>query len=397
MSFTLYGSIVRQHSCFFDAIWPCSGWTNRLQCVGAQLVQLFDTLQRLYLRDGNVHSVLRLLSEHQTDDSRAEPNEATRKQEAEALAYRLDKPTGAGHYFRLHLASTYFFKPLIPAIRERRWRDVRLGLVQLEHRHNTGELEFEVLSKLGDTRDLRKDHRDNLNRYIDGHIKALRDWVKVESDFAFAQDQSYEESILLEAQATICALLTDNKDDKAVVEEDTGSVKWLERSVSNLIKVLRQNERLDPPLSFFGELPPIETLFRTPNEQGVSEYSSLQLANWPSWLDPTPKSERLWLCHLTGKAAWGDILQDAIAKLILGRDRSPKEVLLSLRSCGELDAILGAGQFPDFRQDSSITPILIETRDLASRREYIHQKLNELISRFDALSHSDLSGAELAV
>ena len=73
-------------------------------------------------------------------------------------------------------------------------------------------------------------------------------------------------------------------------------------------------------------------------------------------LDPTPKSERLWLCHLTGKATWGDLLQDAIAKLILGRDRSPKEVLLSLRSCGELDAVLAAGQFPDFRQDSSITP-----------------------------------------
>jgi len=168
---TLYGSIVRQHSCFFDAIWPCSGWTNRLQCVGAQLVQLFDTLQRLYLRDGNIHSVLRVLRENQTDDSRAEPNEATRKQEAETLADRLDKLTGTGHYFRLrHLASTYFFKPLIPAIRERRWRDVRLGLVQLEHRHNNGELEFEVLSKFGDTRNLRKDHQDNLNRYIDGQI-----------------------------------------------------------------------------------------------------------------------------------------------------------------------------------------------------------------------------------
>lgn len=191
-------------------------------------------------------------------------------------------------------------------------------------------------------------------------------------------------------------MLADNKEDKAVVEEDTGSVKWLQKSVSNLIKALLQNERLDSPLAFFGELPPIETLFVMPDEQRVSAYSSLQLANWPSWLDPTPQSERLWLCHLAGKATWGDLLQDAIAKLILGRDRSPKEVLLSLRSCGELDAVLAAGQFPGFRQDSSIAPILVETCDLASRREYINQKLNELSSRFDALSHSGLSGAELA-
>src|SRR5439155_22139137 len=134
--------------------------------------------------------------------------------------------------------------------------DVRLGLIQLEHRHNSGELEFEVLSKLGDTRALRKDHRDNLNRYIDGQMKALQDWVKIESDFALAQDQSHEESIVLESQAAIHSLLTDDKEDKAAIEEDAGSVKWLERSVSNLIKALQRNERLDPPLASFGELPP---------------------------------------------------------------------------------------------------------------------------------------------
>jgi len=224
--------------------------TNRLQCVGAQLVQLFDTLQRLYLRDGNVHSVLRVFSEDQINNSHVEPNEATRKQGAETLAYRLaSQKGGGGHYFRLcNLASTYFFKPLIPAIRERRWRDVRSELLQLEHRHNSGEIEFEVLSKLDDTRALRKDHRDKLNRYIDGQINALQDWVKIENDFALAQDQSHEESILLESQAAIHCLLTDDKEDKAAIEDDAGSVKWLERSVSNLIKALRRNEHLDPPL-----------------------------------------------------------------------------------------------------------------------------------------------------
>ncbi|MGH8070785.1 MAG: AAA family ATPase [Candidatus Entotheonellia bacterium] len=394
---TLYGSIVRRHPYFFDVIWSCSGWINRRQCVGDQLVQLFDTLQHLYLRDGNVHSVLRMLSEDQTNESPVEPNEATRKQEAEALAYRLANPSGDGHYFRLrHLASTRFFKPLIPVIQERRWRDVRLELVQLEHRHNGGELEFEVLSKFGDMRDLRRDHRDNLNRYIDGQIKALQDWVKIESDSVLAQDQSHEESILLEPQAAIRCLLTDDKRDKVAAEEDIGSVEWLECSISNLIKALQRNERLDPPLAFFGELPLIETLFSMPGEQGASEYSPLQLANWPSWLDTTPRSERLWLCLRTGKATWTDLLQDGIAKLILGRDRSPEEVLLSFRSCGELDAVLAAGKFPDFCQDSSVTSILVETRDLASRRGHINQKLNELSSRFDALSKSGLSGAELA-
>jgi len=94
-------------------------------------------------------------------------------------------------------------------------------------------------SQLGDTRALKKYHRDNLNRYIlnryiEGQIKALQDWVKIESDFASAQDQTHEESILLESQAAIHHLLTDDKEDKAAVE-DTGSVKWLERSVSKLI------------------------------------------------------------------------------------------------------------------------------------------------------------------
>src|SRR5207247_1077296 len=203
------------------------------------------------------------------------------------------------------------------------------------------------------------------------------------------------EFIRHESQEAIHSLITDDKEDKAAIEEDAGSVKWLERSVSNLIKALQRNERLDPPLASFGELPPIETLFSMPGEQGASEYSPPQLTNWPSWLDPTPRSERLWLCHLTGKATWADLLQDGIAKLILGRDRSSQEVLLSLRSCDALDAVLAAGQFPGFCQDSS-TPILAETRDLVSRRECINQNLNELSSRFDALSNSGLSGAELA-
>jgi hypothetical protein len=226
---TLYESIVRQHPFFFDQIWSYPGWTNRRQCVGDQLVQLLDTLQQLYLKDRNVHSVLRVLSEGQTDQSHMEPNETTRKQEAEDLAYRLANPTGGGHYFRLrHLASAYFFKPLIPDIQERRWRDVRLELVQLEHRHNSGKLEIEVLSKFGDTRDLRRNHRDNLNRYMDGQIKALQNWVKIESDCALAQDQSHEESILLESQAAIHCLLTDDTRNRAAAEEDVGSVEWLE-------------------------------------------------------------------------------------------------------------------------------------------------------------------------
>ena len=149
------------------------------------------------------------------------------------------------------------------------------------------------------------------------------------------------------------------------------------QAVGALIESVSQNRWPAPAFAFFGELPSTDTLLRSLRDES-------RMVAWPEWVDPTPHSERLWVSHLQGKATWKDLLQDGVAKILLGRGRSSADVLASLIRCGAFEAAIEAGHFPGFG-GTDTQPLLDEARDLSTHKAEIENRLDAIDRRMRAL------------
>lgn len=386
-------SIARREPLFFVDIWPYEqGWRDRESCLGERTFRLFTALQQLYWRTGDISSVIDALTRPGSSSGEAEEAggrmAAARRQAAEDLVQRLET-TGnmTGHFYRLRqIASNRFFGPLIPSIQARRVREVQSELVRLERKFQSGELENEALDALGDPRGLRPDHRTNLRRYIDSDLQAVGAWVKQEQSLLRGQDKGGENELLEEIRVAI-ARLPVVIDKVPLPDTVAGGPKWLEQSVGSLIKALRGNEWPEASLAFFGELPPSDTFFALPGSAATAGGTE---AHWPSWLEPTPQSERSWVCHLRGRLTWKDLLQDGVAKIILNRRRLPEQIIESFIQCGELEAAVEAGRFPEFR-DPGAARLVGQARDRATRQDAVEEHLDRIDRRLRALSVEGLA------
>jgi hypothetical protein len=166
-----------------------------------------------------------------------------------------------------------------------------------------------------------------------------------------------------------------------------GGPKWLEQSVGTLIKALRDNQWPEATLAFCGELPPSGTFFALPERPATVGGTE---AHWPSWLEPTPESERSWICHLRGRLTWKDLLQDGVAKIILNRRHQPEQIIESFIQCGELEAAVEAGRFPQFRGPSAAR-LVARARERATRRDAVEEHLDRIDRRLRALSVEGLA------
>lgn len=396
---TLRESVARRHPFFFTDIWPYEqGRWDRVGCTGEGIYKLFNCLYILYWRAQSMPSLVQALVSTGPAAKETEERDRrlaiARRQAAEVLASRLET-TGnvTGIFYRLRqFTASQFFKPMVPSIRDRRIREVQNQLAKLERKFRRGDLEEEILENLGDDRNLSGAHRRNLHRYIEMTIEAIKDWVKQESDFGVSESISCEDELMEEILTAKKYLHVGEKGDHSGPR--IGSIEWLEQGIGTLIGSIRRGEWPESSFAFLGELPSSDALFSSPETDESPIHAAIK---WPSWLDPTPSSERSWVCHLHGQLGWKDLLQDGIAKIILGRSRSPVEILESLMRCGEFEAVIEAARFPGFN-DAATAPILGRAQDLNSRRGNIEIWLDDIDHRLATISGEELShDAQLAV
>jgi len=368
-------SIARSQPWFVTDFWDWeSGWLDRKGTVGERLWRLFAALHKLYWREQKFSEVVSALAQGPDTSRRFEDVERTlvvsKQQAAHEVAGRLECPiTMRGHFFRLRdLAASLFFRPIAPLVRERDTRRVQAEVAQLEHRFRDGSLEEQVLQGFGDQggdrRELRADHRNSLRRYIENNLEHLRGWLR--DELADARTSVWDDQVLDEVQ-NVASHLPIASDPRVC---EPGSIAWLETRIGSLIGLLRQGERPEPTLAFFGELPSSDLLFTASN-------GDVHMPSWPAWLDRNPRAERCWVTHLKGKFGWKALLQDGIAAIVLRRLRSPSEVLESLLSCGEFEAGVQTAGFSEFNSNAT-TGLLERAEQLAARREGAEQRCYDL-------------------
>ncbi|MGD0075659.1 MAG: ATP-binding protein [Candidatus Binataceae bacterium] len=394
---TFRESIARQEPFFFLDIWGYEGgWSDRARVVGERLHRLFAALHKLYWRTQNFASVLQALidvSAKRTTDEILEALESSRRQTADNLADRLENPTNMrGHFFHLRsIASVQFFKPLAPNVRNRDVRAVQVELIRLERAWKSGSLEDEVLKTFGGERDLRHDHLSSLRRYVETNLEELRKWVDQEVALTKAAHSSVaaiEEGQLDELRKSINHL-PQSSEKAAYLRPEVGSIEWLEHRIAEVLASLRHGTWPQPTLAFFGELPSSDTLFQAPKGASASGASS---APWPSWLEPTPFSERSWVTHLRGALRWKDLLQDGIAKFIVGDRKSAIEIIESLIECGEFEAAFQAGSFPEFAGEE-ISARIAQAEDLLKKQQSLEKWCEDLDTRIRNLSSGEVPSA----
>lgn len=390
-------SIARQQPTFFHHVWQSSGWHHRRVCVGERLFRLYEGLQRLLATLGGIHPVLLGIASPRHESMVDGDFETRRRQVAEDVARRLEETTGVtGHFFRLRsIACRTFFRPLAPAVRQRRLQQVQPALLSLEHRFREERLVQEVLEKFGDTRELRSSHHDSVTRYINERLDELREWVDAESLLLRVIDQAEENPAWGEVTPLIQQLCQQAEETPPA---EPGSVEWLERGMGELLSQLRDGNRPDHSLAFFGELPAVDTLFQAHEAgsrvEGAEPKRGAAREPWPSWLDRTPHSERLWVRGLRGEVTWLDVLQDGVARLLLGRRRTPAQVLQSFLDARELDAALEAAQFPGFHGTAEMTPLVQQLRELADQSQQLRHQLEELETRHTVLLQARITPQE---
>lgn len=390
-------SIARQQPTFFHHVWQSSGWYHRRACVGERLFRLYEGLQRLLATLGGIHPVLLGIASPRHESTVDGDFETRRRQVAEDVARRLEEPTGVtGHFFRLRsIACRTFFRPLAPAVRQRRLQQVQPALLSLEHRFREALLVQEVLDEFGDPRELRRSHRDSVTRYIKERLDELREWVDAESTLLRVIDQAEENPAWGEVTPLIqqlCQLAEE------IPPAEPGSVEWLERGMGELLSQLRDGNRPDHSLAFFEELPAADTLFHAHEAgsqmEGAEPKRRAAREPWPAWLDRTPHSERLWVRGLRGEVTWLDVLQDGVARQLLGRRRTPAQVLQSFLDARELDAALEAVQFSGFHGTAELTPLVQQLRELADQSQQLRHQLEELETRHTALLQARITSQE---
>jgi hypothetical protein len=374
-------SIARRQPFFFEDIWPFEAWGRRTLVVGERLLRFFNGLHQLYWRTMSVSTMLQVLVTQGVGVAHADENEqrlaVIRRKAAEDLAVKLETPGMTGHFHRLRsIASTRYFKPLTPSIRGRRVREVRIEHFNLEKLFASGELETETVTAFGDKRELRTAHYLSLKRYLESNLHSIKEWIQQE---AALEQEFKEDDLITEIHASISRL---PDDDETRFPSEVGSIEWLEKTVVSLISSLRQNQFPDAAFAFLGNLPTSDTLFNEPGS------TATQPALWPSWIDRNPKSERIWVCHLRGNLSWEDLLQDGIAKILLGRQRSEREILESFIQSGEFEAAIEASRFPGF-SSNDLKPLVEQAQHLFFLQGNVERKVYDLDERLRQLLQRD--------
>ncbi|HXO28814.1 MAG TPA: hypothetical protein VOA80_15800, partial [Thermoanaerobaculia bacterium] len=383
---TFRESLARPHPFFFEVIWPYEkGWANRQRCVGERLHRLFTDLQMLFWEAGLQPVLEALVSNGSEEASGAEEADRlsarAKRQAAENLAVRLETVSMSGHYHRVRqLACNLFFRPLTDSIRERRVREVQSQLALLQRRFASGELEQVAVREYPERNELRSEHRVSLRRYLEANLDAVDQWVRQEASLLRSRTIEDEDKLHKEVRTALARLPSLPHAD----HEELGSVEWLEHAVGEAIVALRQNRGPRSTCLLFGDLPPLETLFAGAHASGSTNTSGVP---WPPWLDADPRSERIWCSYVHGAASWQDLLHDGIAKQLLGRRRSPREVMESLLAAGEFEAAVQAARYPGFGGEA-IAGFAAQAAEAAARRGRLERQQEDLDRRLRSLERS---------
>jgi len=403
---TFQQSIVRQDPIFFNEIWSCSGWFERQESVGGRLSRIFDALNRVYMQQGSIHAVVSVLKDSEKKWETDEVNESQRYQESEDLSTRLESPSGmTGNFGRVRwLATNMFFKPIANKVRQRRYHDVNVAILELEQDLRKGEMEKKIFQQLGELaeRSLRTDHKESLKRYLESHLSAIREWLEKEKQVK-TKDILVKESYTEEDARKLVNKFMDEKASSQISQE-VGTVNWIESYVRQLINTIRSREIPEAPFAFFGILPSIENLFSDKGSSPtaaiadiikakVADGESLNEFSYYDWhidMARSPILGRLWLCYLEGSYSWKDILQEGIAVLLLNNIPSSIEGLNSFLEYGRPEAVLEAERLYDYQEVDGITEVVQKAKDLKRKKEKISQQLNEMSHKLNVFPRVEL-------
>jgi len=105
---------------------------------------------------------------------------------------------------------------------------------------------------------------------------------------------------------------------------------------------------------------------------------------------------RLWMCRRDG-AHWRDLLQEAIARTLLEKRRSPEEALEALFAAQALEPLLEASTYVGFEAPEA-QAIAARAKKLVARRDMSRRRIDALAARLDNLPRGPVTNlCELAI
>ena len=364
---TLRESLSRSVPHFLTEIWPYfARWTDSERCVGQQVQRLVIILEAVYQTSESMHSVSRVLANCLASNSsnlRFDDISFT-KQSTQDLANSLESPGNVdGIYRRLrNEVCTRYLKPIATNVRARRLIEVRRGLTSLRRELLDDHVSDKVIARLDDRRGLHAGHERSLKRYLQSKLTAIERWITEQEKLEKRDDSPDADDNLRRFTKELAPLahkLHSEENEAAVV----GSQIWLEYKVRQVIEELASGHRPEPSFAFFGQLPPHDCLFQHDNPK-----------TFATWFDQTPQSKHSWVAFVKGHLNWADILQDAIAHVLLKCDDSPVHTIEALIDAGEFEAALRTSRFSTFKQDR-VESLLAKARSSLDQRTQLLDKI----------------------